>query len=234
MFALFSVVGTNSNLAIRDFSNAAGVPQVFSRRRRDDVRPRLREVPVDDRLPAAVLGGGRDLRAPHPRHEREEGEDRRALPERRLRQGSADRVPQGARREARSRSCRRSATTRRVRRPVAGRAAEGERREHVLHLRVRQVRDPGVRLREQARLEAADLRQRRRVRLVDHEAEPAGHRRRLDLDRVGQGSRRRRSSRAIPASRSRRRSSRSTCRAGIRRTGSSSPAWPRRSRSSTR
>jgi branched-chain amino acid transport system substrate-binding protein len=30
VFALFSVVGTNSNLAIRDFTNAAGVPQVFS------------------------------------------------------------------------------------------------------------------------------------------------------------------------------------------------------------
>ena len=31
--------------------------------RRDDVRPRLREVPVDDRLPAAVRGRGADLRA---------------------------------------------------------------------------------------------------------------------------------------------------------------------------
>jgi branched-chain amino acid transport system substrate-binding protein len=30
VFALFSVVGTTSNLAIRDFTNAAGVPQVFS------------------------------------------------------------------------------------------------------------------------------------------------------------------------------------------------------------
>jgi branched-chain amino acid transport system substrate-binding protein len=30
VFALFSVVGTNANLAIRDFTNAAGVPQVFS------------------------------------------------------------------------------------------------------------------------------------------------------------------------------------------------------------
>lgn len=29
VFALFSVVGTNSNLAIRDFTNAAGIPQVF-------------------------------------------------------------------------------------------------------------------------------------------------------------------------------------------------------------
>ena len=30
VFALFSVVGTNGNLAIRDFANASGVPQVFS------------------------------------------------------------------------------------------------------------------------------------------------------------------------------------------------------------
>jgi branched-chain amino acid transport system substrate-binding protein len=30
VFALFSVVGTNSNLAIRDFVNSVGVPQVFS------------------------------------------------------------------------------------------------------------------------------------------------------------------------------------------------------------
>ncbi len=30
IFALFSLVGTNSNLAVRDFTNSAGVPQVFS------------------------------------------------------------------------------------------------------------------------------------------------------------------------------------------------------------
>jgi branched-chain amino acid transport system substrate-binding protein len=30
VFALFSVVGTNGNLAIRDYANAAGVPTVFS------------------------------------------------------------------------------------------------------------------------------------------------------------------------------------------------------------
>ena len=30
VFALFAVVGTNGNLAIRDFANASGVPQVFS------------------------------------------------------------------------------------------------------------------------------------------------------------------------------------------------------------
>jgi branched-chain amino acid transport system substrate-binding protein len=30
VFALFAVVGTNSNLAIRDFTNSIGVPQVFS------------------------------------------------------------------------------------------------------------------------------------------------------------------------------------------------------------
>jgi branched-chain amino acid transport system substrate-binding protein len=30
VFALFSVVGTNGNLAVRDFANAAGVPTVFS------------------------------------------------------------------------------------------------------------------------------------------------------------------------------------------------------------
>jgi branched-chain amino acid transport system substrate-binding protein len=30
VFALFSIVGTNANLAVRDFTNAAGIPQVFS------------------------------------------------------------------------------------------------------------------------------------------------------------------------------------------------------------
>ena len=30
VFALFAVVGTNGNLAIRDFANASGVPTVFS------------------------------------------------------------------------------------------------------------------------------------------------------------------------------------------------------------
>ena len=173
---------------------AAGV----LRHRRDDLRPRLREAPVDDRLPAAVLGGGPDLRAPHPGDEWEEGEDRRPLPERRLRQGPAERVPQGARSEEEPDRADRRLRPDDIRRAVAGCAAEGERREHVLHLRVRQVRDPVVRLREQARVEAAHLRQRRRVGFVDHEAEPAGHGRGHDLDRSGGRIRRRRSSRSDP------------------------------------
>ena len=48
VFALFNVVGTKNNLAIRDLVNRQCVPDLFVGERRDAVgQPR---VPVDDRL----------------------------------------------------------------------------------------------------------------------------------------------------------------------------------------
>ena len=58
---------------------------------RDDVGPRCGEVPVDDRLPAELRGRGPRVRPVHRAHE-EEGQGRRALPERRLRQGLCSRA----------------------------------------------------------------------------------------------------------------------------------------------
>ena len=60
---------------------------------RHDVRPRLREVPVDDRLAAGLRGRRRDLRQVH-RQEPAGREARHHLPERRLRRQLPER-PQG-------------------------------------------------------------------------------------------------------------------------------------------
>ena len=62
VFALFSVVGTNGNLADARLRERGGRAEGLLGLGRDDVRPRLCEVPVDDRLPAAVLRGGAAVR----------------------------------------------------------------------------------------------------------------------------------------------------------------------------
>ena len=86
VFAIFNSVGTANNLAIRDYLNAAEGAAALRRRRLRRARPRLREVPVDDGLPAELPRRGRRLRARH-REARAEGEDRRAAREHRSRQG---------------------------------------------------------------------------------------------------------------------------------------------------
>ena len=81
------------------------------RHRRAHLRRRLQEVPGHDRLPADLRRRGLHVRPLHP-HDEAEGEDRRALPERRLRQGAARRgCAPGSRRSAR-RSSRRRASSR--------------------------------------------------------------------------------------------------------------------------
>ena len=90
VFAVFNTLGTEANLAVRDYLNQVEGAPALRRLGRDDVGARRGEVPVDDRLPAELRGGGLRVR-PVRRADHEEGEDRRALPERRLRQGPARR-----------------------------------------------------------------------------------------------------------------------------------------------
>ena len=130
--------------------------------RRDDVRPGLQEVPVDDRLHPAVFGGRRDLRALR-RQEREEAEGRRSVPERRLRARSAGRPEARARREGEVDRRERRLRPDVLGRAAAGDAAEGLEGERADGVRLRQVLAAGVQRRVAARLEAADLRQRRVV-----------------------------------------------------------------------
>ena len=112
VFALFSVVGTNGNLAIRDFANAAGVPQVFSATGATTFGRDYGEHPWTIGYLPPYSEEGQSTRATSwPRT----GSTRRSqsFTERRLRQGPAERVPQGARSGAEPGLCRSSATTRR-------------------------------------------------------------------------------------------------------------------------
>ena len=81
------------------------------------------------------------------------------------------------------------------RRAVPDREAEGVGRERARALRDAALRDPGLRLREPARLAAADHQQRRLERLEHHDARLRGRLeqggRELDLDRLPQGPDRR-------------------------------------------
>ncbi len=58
VFAVFNSVGTNNNLAIRDYLNANKVPQLFVGDGSDALAA-ARQVPVDDGLPAELPRRGR-------------------------------------------------------------------------------------------------------------------------------------------------------------------------------
>ena len=76
-FALVGGLGTEPQQAVEAYLNQQKVPQLFVSTGATDLRPRLREVPVDDRLAAGLRGRGRDLRQVH-RQEPAEREDRRS------------------------------------------------------------------------------------------------------------------------------------------------------------
>ena len=65
VFALFSTVGTNNNLAIRPFANASKVPHLFLASGATTFGRDYKRLPVHDRLPAELLRGGPGLRAVH-------------------------------------------------------------------------------------------------------------------------------------------------------------------------
>ena len=86
VFAVVGSLGTEVNLAIRPYLNAKKVPQLLNATGATTWGARLEEVPVDDRLAARLRARGHDLRTGD-RPQQPEREDRRPLPERRLRQG---------------------------------------------------------------------------------------------------------------------------------------------------
>ena len=160
VFAVFNTLGTESNLAIRDYLNQVKVPQLFVASGRDDVGRDAAKYPwtigfqpsyaaeglvygqyiarTKKKAKVAVLfqndDYGKDLLGEpeaRPRSVRLEGRRCRAVP------GDV------------------------VRRRIADREAQGVRRERPLHLRDADLRDPGLRLREPPRLEAARDQQRR-------------------------------------------------------------------------
>jgi hypothetical protein len=94
VFAIFNSLGTEHNLSVRSFLNATKVPQLFAGSGATTFGPRLQALPVHDRVPAELRRRGQGLRAAHPEDEAER-EDRRARPERRLRQGPARRLQGG-------------------------------------------------------------------------------------------------------------------------------------------
>ena len=188
VFALFGTLGTSQNLAIRDFLNASGVPQLYANSGATTFGADHKRYPwtigyiptykaegeiyartILKTLPKAKIGVlyqnddyGKDLLNG-------------------LRRGLGKRASMivergGVRADG-------------DRRPVPDREPEGLGRERALHLRVRQVLGAGVQLRRPARLEAEDLRQRRlRGRAADDLRAEAGGRG-DDVDRLPQGPR---------------------------------------------
>ena len=86
---VFNPLGTSSNTAIRKYFNAAKVPQLLRRQRREQVE-RSEEFSVDHGLAAGLPERGAHLREISDAGKARR-QDRRALPERRLRQGLSER-----------------------------------------------------------------------------------------------------------------------------------------------
>ena len=110
VLAIFNSVGTDNNLAVRDYLNAAKVPQLFGGTGVAKIGDALQDRSVDDGLPAELSRRGRDLR-PLDRQAREP-EGRRAVRELRVRQGHDGGAEEGSRRAVPRRSSRRRPTSR--------------------------------------------------------------------------------------------------------------------------
>ena len=91
VFAMFNSLGTAGNLAVRPYLNAMKVPQLFVASGATTWGRDYAQLPVHDRLPAELPGRGMGLRQV-PRAHGAGRDDRRPVPERRLRQGSARRA----------------------------------------------------------------------------------------------------------------------------------------------
>ena len=87
---LFNTLGTPPNLAIRPYCNEQQDSSTVRRHRRRHVQ-RPEAVFLDHGLPAELPDRGQDLRQAH-LEDQARRQDRRALPERRLRQGLSDRA----------------------------------------------------------------------------------------------------------------------------------------------
>ena len=194
VFAIFNSLGTEHNLATRDYLNDTKVPQLFVGSGATTFGRDFKQYPWTIGFQPSYRAEGW-IYGKYLARTRPARQGRRPLPERRLRQGSAggpeagDRALEGeGRRGAAVRGHRRG-------RAVADLAAEGLGRGRARALRDPRPRDPGLRLRERARLAAADHQQRRLERLEHHDPRLRGRleqgRRELDLDRLPQGSDRR-------------------------------------------
>ena len=102
-FALVGGLGTEPQLAVRQYLNDNKVPQLFVATGATTFDRDYATVPVDDRLAARLRGRRRDLRQVR-RRQHAEREDRRPLPERRLRQRLPPRLQGGAARRTSRRS----------------------------------------------------------------------------------------------------------------------------------
>ena len=157
---VFQTLGTPSNTAIQKYMQGEEGSAALRRDRRDQVERPGRQ-PVDDGLAAELPDRDHDLREAHPEGEAER-EDRRALPERRLRQGLPE-GPEGRPRrqgqvDDRGRGLVRGqrADRRLADRPAPGLRCRRLRQHH--HPEVRRAGDPqGLR----HRLEAAPLPEQR-------------------------------------------------------------------------
>ena len=87
VFAVFNSLGTAHNVAVRPYLNAMKVPQLFVASGATTWGRDYGAVPVHDRLPAELPGGGLGLRQV-PRANRSRRQGGRSVPERRLREGS--------------------------------------------------------------------------------------------------------------------------------------------------
>ena len=197
VFAIFNALGTEHNEATRDYLNANKVPQLFAASGATKFGTEAAQVPVHDRLPAELPGRGLGARQV-PRADAGRREGRRLFQNDDYGKDLLNGLKKGIQRSKVQGRRGRAVRGHRRRRPGAGREAQGVGREHVRDLRDAEVRDPVLRLRHTAQLEAeADARERRLVGLEHHAARRRGRheqgRQRLRLDRLPQGSDRSRS-----------------------------------------
>ena len=150
VFAIFNALGTEHNDATRDYLNANKVPQLFSATGATKFGSEAAKYPYTIGFQPSYQSEGWVL-GKYLARTQGAAKVGGPVPERRLRQGSPERVEAGH--PALEREGRRGRAVRghRVGRPGAGREAEGVRRDGVRDLRDAEVRDPGLRLREPAR-----------------------------------------------------------------------------------
>ena len=222
---MFNTLGTPNNLAIWDFLNQQKVPQLFVATGASDWGKRHQGAPVHDRLAAELRHRGQGLRR-LPQEGEAERQGRRALPERRLRQGPAGRL-RGGHRGLRHQGRREGDLQRhRPDRLGPGRPARALRCGHVPEHHDAEVLGPGDRDDRQERLEAAAHPQQRRRATRTLVLKPVGLENAKGIVSTGllQGPAGPRSGRTTPRSRSTTTRSRSTRRSRTPRTRSTCTA----------
>ena len=157
---IFNSLGTPPNSAIQKYMNSKKVPQLFvatGATKWNDPK----DFPWTMGWQPNYQSEGADLRQVHP-EEPSERQDRRALPERRLRQGLSEGLEGRARRQGGLDDRRRGELRdHRADHRLAHRQAEGERRRRVLQHHHAEIRGAGDQEERRDRMEAAALPQQR-------------------------------------------------------------------------